>query len=131
MLTEPIYTRPQIEPMLPLINIVFLLLIFFLIAGNTQVPVDPMIEPPQKISADNSVLSNPYEWLYLNSDGSLMYQGRILWNEELSRFTDRDVTLFADEHTPGVVIADVLNRFTSSGIKHVSIVSERTITTHD
>ena len=124
MLNEPHYNRPQLEPMLPLINIVFLLLIFFLIAGNTQVPIDLSIIPPQKSVEENTLSSHSYEWVYLKKDGRLSYQDKPLHDEDIASLLNHELTLFADGDTPGLIVAETLVRFTKQGIKKISIVSE-------
>lgn len=54
MIDAQISHRPALEPVLPLINIVFLLLIFFMVAGNFSSPPPASIELPE----DSGVIYN-------------------------------------------------------------------------
>ncbi|HBS14056.1 MAG TPA: biopolymer transporter ExbD, partial [Alcanivorax sp.] len=44
--------RPPLEPVLPLINVVFLLLIFFMVAGQLAPRPEGDVEAPDSASAD-------------------------------------------------------------------------------
>jgi len=73
--------RDQGEPVLPLINIVFLLLIFFMIAGKLT-SSDPFeVTPPD--SAAESLPDGEAPSLLLGADGSLAFEGEVLAREAL------------------------------------------------
>ena len=66
-------TRPVIEPMLSLINVVFLLLIFFLVVGH--ITAEQQIEI-QMLTTENRQLElneSNEDWLYVSSSGSCYY----------------------------------------------------------
>lgn len=72
-----------------LINVVFLLLIFFLIAGTVAPPLDPEVE---LVSTDELEGREPPDALVLRADGSLNYRG-----------VPTSVERFMAEHEPGPV----------------------------
>ena len=65
--------RGELE-LLPLINIVFLLLIFFMLAGIVSVPGADRIDPPTSNAEDP--VSGRNRQLSLAADGSLMLDGQ-------------------------------------------------------
>ena len=67
-LDPPEHRRPALEPALPLINVVFLLLIFFMMAG--QVAPDHEVEAPRSEAAERE--EDPQlRTLTLDADGTL------------------------------------------------------------
>jgi len=80
------FTRPRQPPkgddaMLPLINIVFLLLIFFMIAGKLG-SSDPFeVVPPESQTEEMPRAEAPT--LLMGSDGSLALEGQIIERDEL------------------------------------------------
>lgn len=74
--TESRRPRGQDEPVLPLINIVFLLLIFFMVAGKLT-SSDPFeVTPPD--SAAEALPDAEAPTLLLATDGSLAFEGEVL-----------------------------------------------------
>ncbi|HEX5677930.1 MAG TPA: biopolymer transporter ExbD [Alcanivorax sp.] len=66
--------RPPLEPVLPLINVVFLLLIFFMVAGQLAPRPEGDVEAPDSASADTK--ENPEQlMLVLDKQGRLLHQG--------------------------------------------------------
>lgn len=114
------------EPMLPLINVVFLLLIFFLVAGNPQMPLDSSIVVPQKSAEDERIAEAADAWVYLKKDGALYYQQRpVAALSVLTHFPAGELVLFADGQLQGAELARVLNELLLNGLTKVSIISER------
>lgn len=64
--------RSKPEPTIALINIVFLMLVFFLVAGQIAQPVDHAV---RLIDADVPGASVPDDALVLRADGSLTWRG--------------------------------------------------------
>lgn len=126
MLEENSNNRPQLEPMLPLINIVFLLLIFFLIAGNPQAPLLPNIVPPNMADELDSIAEASSDWVYLSNDGEFIYRDNVLNDFQIeAQFSQAPLILFADADTSGAELAEVLQRLSRLNIQQFSIVSER------
>lgn len=65
--------RPKAEPTIALINVVFLLLVFFLIAGQLSPPLDQDIELP---SVAKLPPTQAPDALIIAADGSLRHKGQ-------------------------------------------------------
>ena len=70
------------EKIIPMINIIFLLLMFFLIAGNISELVREDVVPPRSTSGALSV-SPPAEWI-LARDGTIIMQEREMRLEQIA-----------------------------------------------
>tara|TARA_R110000824_G_scaffold399843_1_gene606042 strand:+ start:129677 stop:130081 length:405 start_codon:yes stop_codon:yes gene_type:complete len=123
--------RPPYETMVPLINVVFLLLIFFLLAGTMEpaepVPVDL---PAGQIDDKNSRLPAT---LYLEKDGFVWF-GENMAPPELSGVlvkgflkdegTDR-VAIKADQEAPADALLTLMEALRKAGVKEVTIQTEQ------
>jgi len=67
--------RPPLEPVLPLINVVFLLLIFFMVAGQLAPRPEGDVEAPDSASAETKENLEQF-MLVLDQDGRLLHQGK-------------------------------------------------------
>jgi len=65
--------KPQREPTIALINIVFLMLVFFMVAGTLSQPLDPALTLVQTRSLDGNA---PPRALVVYPDGRLIYEGQ-------------------------------------------------------
>lgn len=66
--------RPPLEPVLPLINVVFLLLIFFMVAGQLAPRPEGDVDAPDSASADTEENLEQF-MLVLDKEGRLLHQG--------------------------------------------------------
>lgn len=64
--------RAKPEPTIALINVVFLMLVFFLIAGQVAQPVDRDV---QLVDADSVAARVPDDALVVRADGMLVWRG--------------------------------------------------------
>ncbi|MFT6676083.1 MAG: biopolymer transport protein ExbD [Sulfitobacter sp.] len=64
--------KPQREPTIALINIVFLMLVFFMVAGSLARPLDPALTLVQTRDLDGRA---PPDALVVHADGRLSYRG--------------------------------------------------------
>lgn len=64
--------RAKPEPTIALINVVFLMLVFFLIAGKVAQPVDRDV---QLVDADSVAARVPDDALVVRADGTLVWRG--------------------------------------------------------
>lgn len=120
------YHRPSVEAVLPLINIVFLLLIFFLAAGSLSSPLDKSIEAPVQTIEFESVETLPADWLYLGADGSLTYQENTLSKDDISStLIASNGTLFADRNVKGKILSEILNAYEQAGAENVLLLTEK------
>ncbi|WP_417477123.1 ExbD/TolR family protein [Maricaulis sp.] len=118
--------RPPVEAALPLINIVFLLLIFFLMAGSMQSPIEKSIMAPSQAVSFDDVEFVPADWLYLAADGRLVFRGDAVELADIAGtlIEDRGV-LFADSETPGASINAVLRAYETAGSQGVLLITAR------
>jgi biopolymer transport protein ExbD len=64
--------RPRPEPTVALINVVFLMLVFFLVAGQVARPVDREV---QLVEAALAAARVPDDALVLRADGAVLWRG--------------------------------------------------------
>ncbi|MEX0732326.1 MAG: biopolymer transporter ExbD [Aquisalimonadaceae bacterium] len=122
--------REQGEQIIPLINIVFLLLIFFMLAGTLSAP-DPFdIDPPearQGLSADE-----PQEGLLsISAAGGLAFEGDAIAMEVLAdtvrtRLREDEMlrlTLKADAGVRATFLLDVMDALRNAGADSVLLLT--------
>ena len=120
--SPPQQRRPRSEPIVPMINVVFLLLIFFLMSAQIT-PPDPFDMTPPQSAADNDLRSN--DTLYLSEDGGLWYEGledEAVWNALSVRADDTPLRIKADQAMPARVLADVLPKLAANGVDETVLV---------
>lgn len=117
---------PVQEPMLPLINIVFLLLIFFMIAGSLQKlgPFD--VEPPASQTADARPEDTIVIWFGTNGEigiddltGGLDRLSSMLPAD----YIGRPVEIRADRETEGAKVVTLLGRLQELGVEKVQLMT--------
>jgi len=127
-LQPPASQRPDIEPVLPLINVVFLLLIFFMVAGRLAPSLPADVMPPESTvaSGDNN------EPIRLVVDRA----GRLFWHDEPMALADmpdrldgiskdRPVQLLTDAAIPVSLLRPALSALRDAGITDVLLVTRR------
>ncbi|MGD2117230.1 MAG: biopolymer transporter ExbD [Chromatiales bacterium] len=123
--------RENSENIIPLINIIFLLLIFFMITVKLT-PNDPVdIQPPVSvIAADQDKVQD--DLIYLDAQGRLVYQGESydidsLVNKLLSsdaHSEDRNLIIKADANAPALELVKLLQKFRQSDIRQVELLAQ-------
>lgn len=118
--------RPDIEPVLPLINIVFLLLIFFMVAGHLGPTLPADIEPP----ASDSAAPQPPEHgdLVIHGDGSLSWRGQPVGLAELPDRLDglskeRPLEVLTDGRQPVASVRPALAALRRAGITDIVLIT--------
>lgn len=112
------------ENVIPLINVVFLLLIFFMIAGSLGRTDLFRVEPPESVS--KAPLPAEARRLLMAADGRLALDGSRVRLAELGRLldgTDAPVEIKADAGAPAVRLLDVLETLRGAGIGEVELVT--------
>ena len=109
------------ENIVPMINIVFLLLIFFLITSSLVSRPGEIIERPFGLS--DSQVEDP-NYLFVTSSSEIMYlgeSGEIAWNliEESNLNT---LTIEADRNLAANRFLSLLNRLSNINIPHLEMV---------
>lgn len=108
-----------------LINIVFLMLIFFLIAGTVAPPLDPDLR-----LADTSGLEGrePPDALILLEDGSLTFRGRPSDPETfMSAHGPEPVRIVPDRDVPAPRLIEVAGMLRRLGAPSIYVVTEQAI----
>ncbi len=119
----PAPKRPPRENIVPMINVVFLLLIFFLMSAQIA-PPDPFeIVPPQATGAETPV---PGDTLFVAADGSVSYAGETgdgAWAALAGHAPDTPLMIRADGGLQGSVLAAMLPRLAGLGLTDISLIT--------
>lgn len=121
--------RPDGEPTLPLINIVFLMLVFFLAAAQLARPLSPDL---QLIDTDDPSATPPPDAVVLRADGQVSFRGAALPPQgivALLRQSETDAPLVVrvvpDRRSDAIALTDLGNALRQAGAFAVHIVTER------
>ena len=119
--------RTEREPTIALINIVFLMLIFFLVAGTLAVPLDKDLRLVNTALLDSSA---PADALVLHADGRMTHRGAQITSVAefvagLSEETRMRVRIVPDRELPAAVLVAKGRALRDAGAEHVVIVTER------
>lgn len=125
-----IFARPRPrslrETAVPMINIVFLLLIFFLMAAQIA-PPDPFeIAAPEADSPLPPEAGGDPAALYLAADGRLAFgaaRDEGVWSA-LAALDETALMLRADAAVPGADLAAVLARLSELGVARVTLITQ-------
>lgn len=116
------------ESTIALINIVFLMLIFFLIAGTLAPPMDPGVS---LIATDEAEAAEPPDALFVTAQGVLRARGVDTSVEAfMSGLSEKDagaVKLAADRDLPADRLIDIIGELRAAGAASVSVVTERSM----
>lgn len=120
--------RPMLEPMLPLINVVFLLLVFFMVAGHMaqQPPVE--VRTPKSDAQHQPLREMPR--LALRPGGELLLDGEPLARERLAArgrglLPDEHPRLHADARVSSKELRPVLQALRDAGFESVQLITLR------
>ncbi|WP_421846505.1 ExbD/TolR family protein [Marinomonas sp.] len=84
------------DNMVPLINVVFLMLVFFMVAGQIQ-KADPIpVMPPQSIN-DNRAATDPNIEIVLGSDSSLYVDDKLFVVDDVQAYLEQQFASAADK----------------------------------
>jgi biopolymer transport protein ExbD len=119
--------RARPEPTIALINIVFLMLIFFMIAGTLAPPLDDQVT---LVSTENLDGRAPPDATVLMSDGRLMYRGVATTTQQIitraqTNSGSVEVRIVADRAVPANVLMDHVATLRAAGATSVWIITER------
>ncbi len=129
------FLAPEREPdrndrLIPMINIVFLLLTFFMIAGTFRAADLLTIEPPE--AASDAALSGDGPVVLVDRDGVMALGGEkmdraaiVAMLKQQSANAPVEVRLRADRATRVNVILPLLKALSQAGINHVRLVAVR------
>lgn len=129
MRLKPRKTAPDSENVLPLINIVFLLLIFFMVAGALERSDLFAVEPPATRAAAESDAAVGV--LLLAADGRLALDGTAVTREDLpaaleafrAAHPDEILRLKADAGGDAVAVVGLLDELRAAGVQQVVLLA--------
>ena len=108
----------------PLINIVFLMLIFFLVAGQIEASAPVDVAPPE--SAADALEPKDERLLYISQAGELFSQGGPIAREELGAlYGDAQVLLIVDKQLTSEQLLPVLMDIKTAGAAALRIKTQR------
>jgi biopolymer transport protein ExbD len=141
------FTRPQTrldldDALIPLINVVFLMLIFFMIVGQVSAPDALRVDPPT--SGQGTPSLHDELLVLISSDGQIAIDGQAVTGPALDRRLARRieqwqaqhpadgtttalpaVTLKADAALSHADLRQVLDRLRAAGIERVRLLAHR------
>lgn len=122
-------TTQTAENILPLVNVVFLLLIFFMLAGAFSKPDIFKIEAPiaeNDNAADRKVLT-----ILMNSEGELALEGSLVSDQELKNIVTSEVNsgaiinlqLKADANVDATRLIDIMENLGDTGLRSLHLLT--------
>ncbi len=115
------------EPTIALINIVFLMLVFFMVAGTLARPLDTDLRLVRTAELEGRA---PPDTLVVHADGRLMYRGEAIASVEA--FYDarpeaerERVRVVPDAALPAVTLVNLARDLRAAGASSVVIVTQR------
>ena len=109
------------ENIVPMINIVFLLLIFFLITSSLVPRPVEIIERPFGLSDSN--VENP-NYLFITGSSEIIYLGQtreIAW-DLIKKSEPTTLTIEADRNLPANKLISLLNKLNDMNILHLEMI---------
>lgn len=122
--SRPTPRRPS-EPALPMINVVFLLLIFFLMSAQIAPPPPFDIQSPEAGTSEQAATEHV---VYIAADGALAYgdhRGDAIWPVLAAHEAPREVRVLirADAGLPAREVAGVLGRLGRLGFTQIHLAT--------
>ncbi|MCY4179912.1 MAG: biopolymer transporter ExbD [Litoreibacter sp.] len=117
--------RRKPEQTIALINIVFLMLIFFMVAGTLSPPIDPELKLVDTRDLEGRA---PDYALILDESGQLQYRGAPVAGTEAYLADLLDLTtarIMPDRAAPAARLLEVARALRSAGVERVLIVTEK------
>jgi biopolymer transport protein ExbD len=121
--------RAKPEPTIALINIVFLMLIFFIVAAQIAPPLDGEVELVSTDSLDNR---QPPDALVVMPDGLMKYRGALVTpahyvtiKQESAPDDIREIRLVPDRKLPATKLIDIGRELRGLGAEKIMLVTEQ------
>ncbi len=115
-------TRRAREPVIALINVVFLLLVFFLIAGSLRPPLPLRLVD---VEASPAVAAPTSDALVLHADGRLTRHGGAIDLAAHVAAVGPSIRLVPDRAVPAERLIDIAADLRAAGAERIVIVTER------
>ncbi|SDX66167.1 ExbD/TolR family protein [Litoreibacter albidus] len=119
--------KPQREPTIALINIVFLMLVFFMVAGTLAQPLDKTLNLVDTRDLEGRA---PPDTLVIHADGRLSYQGAdqpdaAAYLSSLSAEDRTVIRIVPDRALPATDMIRIARDLRGAGAGKIMIVTER------
>ncbi|MEL7543535.1 MAG: biopolymer transporter ExbD [Pseudomonadota bacterium] len=118
------------ENLVPLINIVFLILIFFLVASTIRPFADRDITLAE--SRETIAAGALRRAVLMRGDGTLVLSGNTITSDELNRALlewrsepDRTITIIADKNADAQAVAEIIAAASGAGLKSIKLLTRR------
>ncbi|WP_428515426.1 ExbD/TolR family protein [Roseovarius sp.] len=120
-------TSSRREPTIALINIVFLMLVFFMVAGTLSQPLDKDLSLVRTADLEGR---SPPDTLVVHPDGRMSYRGDDIASAEefLSRRSEEDralVRVVPDQELSAQTLVNLARDLRGAGAERVVIVTQR------
>lgn len=123
MIGRQVRARRKAEPTIALINVVFLMLIFFLVAGTVAPPLTPDLS---LVSVSELEGRAPPDALILDAEGALSFRGRATDPiAHLAQAEGTAIRLVPDRDVSAARLVEVTLELRAAGAEQVFVVAER------
>ena len=128
MALAPLPHRRRAEPMIALINIVFLMLVFFLVAASVAPPLDRGVELAEASRIEGRA---PPDAAVIRADGTLVFRGAEITSEAyLAARRSEDsgtvaLRLVPDRALRAQTLVEIAGSLRAAGAQEIWIVTER------
>jgi biopolymer transport protein ExbD len=117
------------DSILPLINIVFLLLIFFMIAGRLAVKDPFQVTPPQSNSEGKTEINETI--IIVGDDGKLVFDGKIIEESNLEHLiverlkinNETQIQLKADAEAEAINVVSIMELLRKAGVNKLQLLT--------
>lgn len=130
LLIKPLRKKSSDDALIPLINIVFLLLIFFMVAGSIQPSVPVEVNHPIASNIDNPIQALAAQIL-------LTKHNNIYWNDKKISLTELQqvltqqlpthINLHTDQQVTAIDLDAVLNVIRQHKVKNINLITQKSI----
>ena len=124
---------PPLDASIAMINIVFLLLLFFIVSGTVNTPEPENFELTESEMLRRSGTST--DALYVHRSGDMIYQGEVVTVDSFAGLQDQNrnqdgplqsvVQVFADRRLSAQKLMSLLNNLESAGLENLVVVTKR------
>lgn len=132
---HPPVPRPRGENTIALINIVFLMLVFFLIAGSLAPPIDAEIDLADSV---DSTMIEPPRAVFVSQAAEIRYRGEVMTaaavvtmlraESDAEQSADGPVIRLApDGALPAPRLLEIVDQLRRAGAARVTVVTERVV----
>jgi len=119
-------SQTMIEPMLPLINIVFLLLIFFMVSATIAPPMQG-ITPVEQLVEDplDMALAPQHQWFKLSKTGVLMRDLQVYQPSDIAKHLrdNNHIRIIADGAITTAKLKQISSDLSLAGIEQITLVT--------